>query len=79
MDDNGDFDIENTKKPFMTVTEVEQQETEDMIAMWKSRLKRLQREGGDSQDRRLRVGSLVSGYVPNSLARSLARSPAFNS
>jgi len=62
-DEYGHFDIEHDKKPFQTVTESEQEEITQMIEMWKSRLRRLAREGGDSRDRRLRVGSLVSGGV----------------
>jgi hypothetical protein len=62
-DQNGYYDIEMDPKPFETVTEREKDEIQEQIEMWSSRLRKLEREGGDSKDRRLRVGSLVSGGI----------------
>ncbi len=62
-EEDGWFDIEEDSKPFQTITESEQEDVTKQIAMWESRLRKLEREGGDTKDRRLKVGSLVSGDV----------------
>ena len=62
-DRDGYFDIEGDEKPFKTFTEEEQSNLEKKIETWENKMRIIQSEEGDTAEKRLRVGGLVSNDI----------------
>ncbi|GMH90005.1 hypothetical protein TrVE_jg7067 [Triparma verrucosa] len=62
-DRDGYFDIEGDEKPFKTFTEEEQSKLEKKIETWENKMRIIQSEEGDTAEKRLRVGGLVSNDI----------------